>query len=286
MAPSGSSAKKSAPASRRPPAGQPSGATPARQPIQGEALVRRHPVLEAVRARRRVLHRLYVEGERGAADTELRPILAAAKTAGVAVTTVDRRALDQLAQRHAADAKHQGVLLEAGPYPYAEVDEMLGLAERHGERPLLLLLDLLHGPQNIGALLRTAEACGVHGVILQDRRAPEITPSVVQFSAGATEHLLIAKVTNLAQTMRELKAAGVWLAGMDMDDTAEELGDVDLDRALGIVVGHEGEGLRRLVRERCDFLIRLPMRGQVESLNAAVAGSILLYIAWQARGFQ
>ena len=282
MAPSGSSAKKGVPASRR----QQTGETQARQPIQGEALVRRHPVLEALRARRRKLYRLYVEGERGAADAELRPILAAAKTADVAVTTLDRRALDQLAQRHAADGKHQGVLLEVGPYPYAEVDEMLGLAERRGERPLLLLLDLLHGPQNIGALLRTAEACGVHGVILQDRRAPEITPSVVQFAAGASEHLLIAKVTNLAQTMRELKEAGVWLAGMDLDETAEELAHVDLDRALGIVVGHEGEGLRRLVRERCDFLIRLPMRGQVESLNAAVAGSILLYIAWQARGFQ
>ena len=253
---------------------------------KSEALVRRHPVLEALRARRRTIHRLYIEGARGAADPELRPILATAKAASVAVTPLDRPALDRLAQRHAADGKHQGVLLEVGPYPYAEVDEMLGLAERRGERPLLLLLDLLHGPQNIGALLRTAEACGVHGVILQDRRAPEITPSVVQFAAGATEHLLIAKVTNLAQTMRELKAAGVWLAGMDMDETAEGVGQVDLDRALGIVVGHEGEGLRRLVRERCDFLIRLPMRGQVESLNAAVAGSILLYVAWQARGFQ
>ena len=285
MAPSGSSAKKSgAPASGRQSVGsQSTGATPA---IRGEALVRRHPVLEALRARRRMLHRLYVERERGAAERDLQPILAAAKAAGVAVTSLDRRALDQLAQRHAADGKHQGVLLEVGPYPYAEVDEMLGLAELRGERPLLLLLDLLHGPQNIGALLRTAEACGVHGVILQDRRAPEITPSVVQFAAGATEHLLIAKVTNLAQTMRELKAAGVWLAGMDLDETAEAVGQVDLDRALGIVVGHEGEGLRRLVRERCDFLIRLPMRGQVESLNAAVAGSILLYIAWQARGFQ
>ncbi|MBX7253002.1 MAG: 23S rRNA (guanosine(2251)-2'-O)-methyltransferase RlmB [Candidatus Promineofilum sp.] len=250
-----------------------------------EALVRRHPVLEALRAQRRVMQRLYIESQRGRADRELQPILAAAQAAGVPVTTLDKRALDQLAQRHAADAKHQGVLLEAGPYPYAEPDEMLGLAERRGERPLLLLLDLLHGPQNIGALLRTAEACGVHGVILQDRRAPEITPSVVQFAAGATEHLLIAKVTNLAETMRRLKDAGVWLAGMDLDDTAEELGRVDLDRALGIVVGHEGEGLRRLVRDRCDFLVRLPMRGRVESLNAAVAGSILLYAAWQARGF-
>jgi 23S rRNA (guanosine2251-2'-O)-methyltransferase len=162
---------------------------------------------------------------------------------------------------------------------------MLALAAERGQRPLLLLLDLLHGPQNIGTLLRTAEAVGAHGVIVQDRRAPEITPAVAQYSAGASEHLLIAKVTNLAHTMTLLQDQGVWIAGMDVDETAEPLGRVDLDRALGIVVGHEGEGLRRLVRDRCDFLVELPMRGRVESLNAAVAGSILLYAAWQARGF-
>lgn len=231
------------------------------------------------------MYRLHVErGGRGD-DRELRPILDAARAANVPLVTDDRQALDRLAQRFGADPKHQGVLLEVSPYPYAEPDEMLGLAERRNEKPLLLLLDLLHGPQNIGTLLRTAEACGVHGVILQDRRAPEITPAVVQYAAGATEHLLIAKVTNLVQAMRTLKEAGVWLAGMDMDETAQELGQIDLDMPLGIVVGHEGEGLRRLVRERCDFIIRLPMRGQVESLNAAVAGSILLYAAWQSRGF-
>ncbi len=252
-----------------------------------EALVRRHPVLEALRAGRRQFVRLHVaEGEGRGQDRELAPILSAARDAGVPVTRLDQAALDRLAQRHAADPKHQGVLLEVGPYPYAEPDEMLGLAERRGERPLLLLLDLLHGPQNIGALLRTAEACGAHGVILQDRRAPEITPAVVQYAAGASEHLLIAKVTNLVQTMRTLKEANIWLAGMDMDESAEELGQVDLNRPLGIVVGHEGEGLRRLVRDTCDFIVRLPMRGRVESLNAAVAGSILLYAAWQARGFE
>jgi 23S rRNA (guanosine2251-2'-O)-methyltransferase len=252
-----------------------------------EALVRRHPVLEALRAGRRTFYRLHVARERdGRADErELRPILDAARAANVAVATDDKPTLDRLAQRMGADPRHQGVLLEVGPYPYAEPDEMLGLAERQGEKPLLLLLDLLHGPQNIGALLRTAEACGVHGIIMQDRRAPEITPAVVQYAAGATEHLLIAKVTNLVQTMRGLKEAGVWLAGLDMDEEAVELGQIDLDRPLGVVVGHEGDGLRRLVRERCDFIIRLPMRGQVESLNASVAGSILLYAAWQARGF-
>jgi 23S rRNA (guanosine2251-2'-O)-methyltransferase len=241
--------------------------------------------LEALRGGRRAIYRLHVARDRaGRADErELRPILAAAEAGNVPVSAIDKRALDQLAQRHGADPKHQGVLLEVGPYPYAEPDEMLGLAERRGERPLLLLLDLLHGPQNVGALLRTAEACGIHGVILQDRRAPEITPAVVQYAAGATEHLLIAQVANLVQTMRSLKVAGVWLAGLDLDETAQELGQVDLDRPLGVVVGHEGEGLRRLVRDNCDFLIRLPMRGRIESLNAAVAGSIVLYFARQAR---
>jgi 23S rRNA (guanosine2251-2'-O)-methyltransferase len=252
-----------------------------------EALVRRHPALEALRAGRRSFIRLNVEQSRGnrADDRELRPLLDAAKVAGVPVATLEKGALDRLAQRYAADLKHQGVLLEVGPYPYAEPDEMLALAERRGEKPLLLLLDLLHGPQNIGALLRTAEACGVHGVISQDRRAPEITPAVVQYAAGATEHLLIAKVTNLTRVMRLLKERGVWLAGLDLDESAQEMDGIDLDMALGVVVGHEGEGLRRLVRDSCDLLIRLPMRGRIESLNAAVAGSILLYFAWQARGF-
>ena len=250
-----------------------------------ETLTRRHPVLEALRAGRRTIYRLHVEPGGRADDREVRAILDAARAAKVPVVMEERQALDRLAQRTGADVKHQGVLLEVSPYPYADVDEMLGLAEQRGEKPLLLLLDLLHGPQNIGTLLRTAEACGVHGVILQDRRAPDITPVVVQYAAGATEHLLIAKVTNLVQTMRGLKDAGVWLAGMDMDEDAQALGQIDLDMPLGIVVGHEGEGLRRLVREHCDFIIRLPMRGEVESLNAAVAGSILLYAAWQARGF-
>lgn len=185
----------------------------------------------------------------------------------------------------AGDGSHQGVLLEVGPYIYGEVEEMLELAATLGERPFLLLFDLLHGPQNIGALLRTAEACGVHGVILQDRRAPDITPQVVMYSAGAAEHLLIAQVTNLAQTIQQLKAVDVWIVGLDLSDEAQQLGEVDLNMAVGIVVGHEGSGLRRLVRENCDYLLKLPMRGRVSSLNAATAGAVLLYAAWQARGF-
>ncbi len=244
-----------------------------------EYITRRNPVLESLRAGRRPFHKLWLQ--KGADKKALRPILAEARARGARLETADKNRLAQLAQ----DSKHQGVALEAGPYPYSDVAEMLALAEARGERPFLLLLDLLHGPQNIGSLLRTAEIVGVHGVVMQDRRAPEITPSVVRYSAGAAEHLLIAQVTNLVAAMKRLQAENVWLVGLDLAEGARPLPDVDLDIPIGIVVGHEGQGMRRLVRQTCDIRLRLPQRGQVESLNAAVAGSILLYQAWQARGF-
>jgi 23S rRNA (guanosine2251-2'-O)-methyltransferase len=244
-----------------------------------ERLIRRNTVLETLRGSRRQLIRLWLQ--KGVDAKTAAPILAAARERGIPVQTADKQKLGQMAQ----DSSHQGVLLEVGSYVYSEVDDMLALAATQNEKPFLLLLDLLHGPQNIGALLRTAEICGVHGVIVQDRRAPEITPAVVQYSAGAAEHLLIAQVTNLAQTIKQLQQADIWIAGLHLDESATPLGAVDLDIPLGIVVGHEGSGLRRLVRDSCDLLLRLPMRGQVESLNAAVAGSICLYAAWQARGF-
>jgi 23S rRNA (guanosine2251-2'-O)-methyltransferase len=243
-----------------------------------EYLYRRNTVLEALRGSRRTLRRLWIQkGVR-----ELHDLQTAARERGLPVEKSDKNRLNQLA----GDTSHQGVVLEVGPYSYSTIPEILALAEHRQERPFLLLLDLLHGPQNIGALLRAAEACGVHGVILQDRRAPDITPSVVIYSAGAAEHLLITQVTNLAQTIDQLKAADIWVAGLDLDESAQPLGQMDLNRSLAIVVGHEGQGLRRLIREKCDFLLYLPMRGQVESLNAATAGTVLLYAAWQARGFE
>jgi 23S rRNA (guanosine2251-2'-O)-methyltransferase len=245
-----------------------------------DKLYRRNAVLEALYGSRRRLHRLWLQ--EGLSPRETEPFLAQARARGLPVQHASRQKLTQLA----GDSSHQGVVLEAGPYPYGEVSEMLAHAAERGERPFLLLLDLLHGPQNIGALLRTAELCGVHGVIIQDRRAPDITPTVVTYSVGAVEHLLIAQVTNLVETMRALKEQDIWLVGLDIGEEAVELGAVNLDMPLGIVVGHEGEGLRRLVRDTCDFLLRLPMRGHVDSFNAAVAGSIVLFEAWQARGFQ
>jgi 23S rRNA (guanosine2251-2'-O)-methyltransferase len=243
-----------------------------------EYLYRRNTVLEALRGSRREIHRLWIQ--KGGRDYQT--FFKAARQRGVPVEESHKNRLSQLA----GDSSHQGVVLEVGPYEYSDIERILALAEAREERPFLLLFDLLHGPQNIGTLLRAAEACGVHGVVLQDRRAPDITPNVVIYSAGAAEHLHIAQVTNLAQTIDQLKAADIWVAGLDLAYDAQPLGKVDLNMPLAIVVGHEGDGLRRLVREKCDFLLYLPMRGQVESLNAATAGSILLYAAWQARGFE
>ncbi len=245
-----------------------------------EHLFRRHAVLEALRGSRRQLYRLWLQ--KGLPGEQVGPLEKAAAARSVPLTFTSKQELSRLA----GDSSHQGVVLEAGAYPYSDLEAMLALAERCEEKPFLLLLDLLHGPQNIGSLLRTAESCGVHGVVMQDRRAPDITPHVVRFSAGATEHLHIAQVTNLVETMKQLQARGVWLAGLDVGAGAYRPGEIDLDRALGLVVGHEGHGLRRLVRETCDFLLQLPMRGRVASLNAAVAGSVALYLAWQARDFQ
>ncbi len=241
--------------------------------------MRRNTVLEALRGRRREIYRLWLQ--KGLDRKLTQPIFDAAKARHIPFKTVAKQELGQMAQ----DSSHQGVLLEVGPYLYSNLDEIMNLAALRDEKPFILLLDLLHGPQNIGTLLRTAEICGVHGVILQDRRAPDITTAVTNFSVGATEHLLITQVTNLVQSMRELQERGVWLAGLDMGEGAQALDAVDLDMPLGIVVGHEGDGLRRLVRESCDLIVELPMRGHVASLNAAVAGSVMLYAAWGARGY-
>jgi 23S rRNA (guanosine2251-2'-O)-methyltransferase len=244
-----------------------------------ELLIRRNPVFAALHSDRRDFYQLWIQEDIN--QNTIADILKLASERDVAIKKVSKRLISNKAQ----DNSHQGVLLEAGPYNYASVEEMIGLAEVRKEKLFLLVLDLLHGPQNIGSLLRTAEICGVHGVILQDRRAPDITPSVVQYSAGAAEYLLISQVTNLAQNINYLKELGVWVVGLDIDEGAMSFGDIDLDLSIAVVVGHEGSGLRRIIKKHCDFLLRLPMRGQTESLNAANAGSILLYAAWQARGF-
>ncbi|MBL8058059.1 MAG: 23S rRNA (guanosine(2251)-2'-O)-methyltransferase RlmB, partial [Anaerolineales bacterium] len=161
--------------------------------------------------------------------------------------------------------------------------DLLVRAAERGEPPFLLLLDLVQDPRNVGAILRTAEALGVHGVVIQERRGCEVTPTVVNTAAGATEHLLIAQVTNLVEAMRRLSQREVWLLGLDLSPEAQPIDQIDLDRPLAVVVGNEGSGLRRLVRDRCDLRAYLPMAGHVQSLNAAVAASLALYAASRAR---
>jgi len=241
----------------------------------------RWAVLESLRAGRRSFEQLLLaEGVEEKSTVET--IVKLAQKNSIKVRRVPRRVLDDLAK----NANHQGVALRTGDYPYVSVESMLEFAAGRGEKPLLLVLDLLKDPQNVGSLIRVADAVGVHGVIVQERRGVDITPSVVNASSGAVEHLNVAMVTNLVTALRGLKEQDVWLAGLDIGPDAQTLDKVDLDMGLAVVLGSEGEGLRRLVRETCDLLITLPMRGHVQSLNVATAGAIALYAAWQAREWQ
>jgi 23S rRNA (guanosine2251-2'-O)-methyltransferase len=244
-----------------------------------ELLYGRNAVRETLRAARRDVKRLLVSSGASVESGTLGDVVRLAESVGVRVERIERQQLD----KRLREANHQGVALEVGSYPYADVDDCLRLAEQHNEPAFLLLLDHLQDPQNVGTLLRTAEAVGVHGVLLPGRRAAEITPAVVNASAGAVEHLQVVVVTNVAQSIAEIQRAGVWVAGLEDDPAAQLYDEADLDLPLAIVVGAEGPGLARLTRERCDFLLRLPMRGQIASLNAAVAGSIMLYQAARAR---
>lgn len=241
-----------------------------------EWIVGRNPVYEVLRARRRNFFRLQVAAgveEKG----RLGEILKLAQARKVPVTRVNRQMLDGLGEGH------QGVAIEASEYPYSSLLEILQRAEERREPPFLLALDLLQNPQNLGTLFRTAEAVGVHGIFIPPRRAAGVTPAVVHASAGASEHLLVAQ-TNLVQVLETLKQeAGVWVMGLEGSPGAQPYDSARLDGPLALVVGSEGEGMRDLVRRTCDLLVSLPMLGQIESLNAAVAGSIVLYKALSDR---
>lgn len=242
-----------------------------------EWIVGRNPVFETLRAGRRHVFRLLVaQGtqEKG----RLQEIMLLAQKRKVVIESVLRPRLDALGDGH------QGVALEASVYPYQNLVDILDWSGQSHEPPFFLVLDTLQDPQNLGTLLRTAEVVGIHGVLLPLRHTATITPAVVSASSGASEHLLIAQA-NLAQALCELKDAGVWVVGLEGSAQAQEPEQVRLDGALALVVGNEGQGMRPLIRSRCDVLLRLPMRGKIGSLNAAVAGSIALYLAWNARGY-
>lgn len=240
-----------------------------------ETIYGRNPVYETLRADRREVFRLQLaEGvqERG----RLKEILDLAVPRKIPVEQVPRSRLDKLGD------SHQGVALEVSGYPYVVLEDILEAASQRRQDLFVLLLDTLQNPQNLGTLIRTAEAVGVHGVVIPTHRSAEITPAVVSASAGASEHMLVAQA-NLAQAIQVLKDADAWVVGLDESPESREPSDIRLDGPLAVVVGSEGEGLRPLVRSSCDFLLRLPMQGRIASLNASVAGSVALYLAYLVR---
>ncbi len=238
-------------------------------------------VIETLRAGRRGVEQLLLAEnveERGM----VAQIVKTAQERGVKIQRIPRRIMDDLAE----GGNHQSTVLRVGPYPYADVEDVLSLAAKRNEKPFILVLDLLKDPQNVGVLLRVAESVGVHGVILQERRGVGVTPSVVNASSGAVEYMQVAQVTNLVNTMKDLKEQDIWIVGLEAGPDVRPIDSTKLDMALGLVLGSEGEGMRRLVRDTCDLLLTLPMRGHLASLNVATAGSVALYAVWQARGWQ
>jgi 23S rRNA (guanosine2251-2'-O)-methyltransferase len=242
-----------------------------------ETIYGRNTVCECLRAGRRRVYKLFLA--RGVKEIgPVAEVVALAHQAKVAVESVERADLDRI-----GPVNHQGVAAEVSAYPYTDLAEILIQAEGRDEPPFLLLLDCLEDPQNLGTLLRTAEVVGVHGVVIPKRRAVGVTPAVANTSAGATEHLRVTRVTNLARGIGELKERGVWVIGLEDLPQAQIYSQFDLRGPLALVVGSEGRGMRRLVLKSCDVVLRLPMRGRIGSLNAAVAGSIALYEAWRQR---
>lgn len=235
----------------------------------------RNAVNEALKAGRPI-DKLYIAS--GETDKALSRLAAIARQAGAVVVECDRRKLDQMSQTGA----HQGVIAQAAVRAYSTIDEMLQLAQERGEQPLLILCDELTDPHNLGAIIRTAECAGAHGVIIPKRRNVGLTAVVGKASAGAVEYMPVARVSNLAQTIESLKKQGVWVFGTDADGSST-LYQADLKGPTAIVIGSEGTGMSRLVSESCDVLVRIPMKGKITSLNASNAASILLYEAVRQR---
>jgi len=241
-----------------------------------EFIYSRNAVYETLRAKRRDVFRIEL-ADGVQVKSRLTEILALATQRKITVVKAPRGRLDKVHEHN------QGIIAEVGKYPYVDLLDILENARQKNEAPFVLLLDSLNDPQNFGTLIRTAEAIGVHGIVIPLAHTVEVTPSVVNASSGASEHMLITR-SNLAQVIDTLKEENVWVVGLDQDgETIGEKTQRHLTGAVAMVVGSEGEGIRQLTRAKCDIILKLPMRGQVESLNAAVAGSVALYLAYLAR---
>ena len=228
----------------------------------------RNAVLEAFRAGK-TIDKLFVLD--GCQDGPIRSITREARKHDTIINYVAKERLDQISET----GKHQGVIAFAAAYEYAQVEDMLALAEEKGEPPFLLFLDNIEDPHNLGAIIRTANLAGAHGVVIPKRRAAGLTATVAKTSAGALNYTPVAKVTNLGQTIEELKNRGMWFVCADMD--GEVMYRLNLKGPIGLVIGNEGEGVSRLVKEKCDFVASIPMKGEIDSLNASVAAGVLAY---------
>ena len=228
----------------------------------------RNAVLEAFRSGK-TIDKLYVLD--GCQDGPVKSIMREARKHDTIINYVAKERLDQLSET----GKHQGVIAVSAAYEYAEVEDILAAAEEKGEAPFIIILDGIEDPHNLGAIIRTANQAGAHGVIIPERRAVGLTPTVARTSAGAINYTPVAKVTNISNTMKELKDKGMWFVCADMDGT--RMYDLDLTGPIGLVIGNEGEGVSPLVKKNCDMVASIPMKGDIDSLNASVATGVLAY---------
>ncbi len=231
----------------------------------------RNPVMEALAVGREIEKILMQKGGEGSA----KKIEAMARDRKIPIQYADKAALDRIAAETSEGISHQGVAAYVSSYRYYEVEDLLERAEEKGEAPFLILLDGIEDPHNLGAIMRTAEGAGAHGVVIPKRRAVGLTDTVAKASAGAVEYVPVAKVSNLAQTIDRLKEKGVWVGACDMDGRTYH--EMDLTGPIAIVIGGEGSGVGRLIRDKCDFILSIPMAGKISSLNASNAAAVLMY---------
>lgn len=234
----------------------------------------RNAVTEALRSGRSV-EKLFIQ--EGLRDGAINTILREAKKRDITYSFVSKQRLDQMSEA----GRHQGVIAQCAEYSYAELEDIFKKAEEKGEPPFVFILDEIEDPHNLGAIIRTANLCGAHGVIISKHRAAGLTSTAVRASAGAVNYTPVVKVTNIAKTIEELKNRGMWFACADMD--GELMYNCDLKGSLGIVIGNEGSGVSRNVKDKCDFIVSIPMKGDIDSLNASVAAGVLAYEAVRQR---
>jgi 23S rRNA (guanosine2251-2'-O)-methyltransferase len=243
-----------------------------------ELIYGRNAVREALVAGRRRFFNLML-ADRIEQTPTIKEIVGLSRRYNLPVERANRKKMDSLARNH------QGVMVEASSYPTVELEDLVEKAEFLGEEPFFIALDHIEDPHNLGAILRTAESVGVHGVILPNSKQADVTPAVVKASVGASEHMLVSKVSNLSQALNTLKKRSIWVVGLQHGAGSKPIHEADLKGPIVVVIGSEGDGMGRLVQETCDFLVEIPMKGKTESLNASVASALMLYETWRARGY-